>query len=60
MQTVLVKYMFACPFAYEETYQISELTVGSDTMCTILKENCQQRYCPLKKEQQITVRWSVE
>lgn len=60
MKTVLVENMFECPFEYEEIYQISDVTAGSDTMCTILRDDCRQKNCPLKKEQQITIRWSVK
>ena len=59
MQTVLVENMFECPFKYEEQYMISEMTAGSSTMCTILEEGRQQKYYPLKKEQQITIKWGV-
>lgn len=47
-----VEFNFGCPFHYEEIYQISEFTVGSDSKCTLLGEDCcglEQKECPLKE-----------
>lgn len=60
MKEVRVENMFECPFAYEEEYQLSDVTMGSNTMCTILGGDCFQVNCPLKAEKEIRVTWAVE
>ena len=47
-----VNFNFECPFHYEEIYQISEFTAGSDSKCAFLDEDCcglGQKKCPLKE-----------
>ena len=60
MQTIKINDMYECPFQHEESYQYSELTWGSDTKCTILKDDCFQKNCPLKKQGIIKVIWNVK
>lgn len=60
MKTIKIECMFECPFQYDEHYQMSEYTWGTDTKCTILGDDCWQDKCPLKKEGEIRVVWGVE
>lgn len=57
MKIIKVKEMFECPFQYTEVYQLSELTSGADTMCSITKEDCYLKSCSLKKEKGFKVMW---
>ena len=60
MKVIKVNDMYECPFKYSEYYQLSELTAGSNTMCSLSKNECWQKNCPLKKEDTIKVIWSVK
>ena len=60
MKIIKVNDMYECPFKYSEYYQLSEITAGCDTKCTIIEDECWQKNCPLKKEGEIKVIWSVE
>jgi len=57
LKTIEVEYMFECPFKYEEAYQYSEFTSGTDAMCAILAADCCKADCPLIKEGSIKVKW---
>ncbi len=58
MKELFVKEMFECPFQYDEIYQLSELTSGVDTKCTLTDDNeCTLKDCPLKHAQEIKVTW---
>lgn len=60
-KVVVVNDMFECPFSHEFTYQLSELTSGTDTHCSLTKDHsCILERCPLKKAGEIIVRWEVE
>lgn len=60
MRTIKVDDMYECPFQYNEVYQISKFSAGSDVMCSLLKAECWQKNCPLKKEDAIKVIQNVE
>ena len=58
MKEIFVKEMFECPFQYDTTYPISDMTSGVDTMCTQSESgDCVLKDCPLKNEEEIKVTW---
>ncbi|KKM90505.1 hypothetical protein LCGC14_1238000 [marine sediment metagenome] len=59
MRTIEVNNMYECPFMHEAQHQLSEDTTGVDTMCTLNQDACQQRNCPLKKDDEVRVIWKV-
>lgn len=60
MKIIVVNDMYECPFKYSESYQLSDVSSGMDTKCTILEDECWQGSCPLKKEGEVKVIWNVK
>jgi len=56
---IKVDFMFECPFA---GYELSGFeSMGPDTVCGVDKTmDCDGENCPLKKNGEITVKWSVK
>lgn len=57
MQRIIVEDMYECPFKFEEMVVYSEYSSGTDTKCTLLKNDCYKKKCPLQKEGSIKVHW---
>ena len=56
---IKVDYMFECPFAGYESAGCE--TCGPNTVCGVDKTmDCNRENCPLKKNGEITIKWSVK
>ena len=48
-------YMFECPFLSENEYQLSELTGGVSSICSLSKGDCEKDSCLLQKNGSVTI-----